>query len=119
MISMDVRECVFSVRGALLGKKEERVSLHEARSHPDEGDQFTLHLCMSKEMKDPRFSSSFSVVFLNFFHHDASSRLEGGESAPCVITGVGAPRCAVWFTVCCVVIDAELPVAIKRRQKVS
>jgi hypothetical protein len=69
---------------------------------------------MSKEMEDPRFSSSFSVVFLNFFHHDANSRLEGGERAPCVITGVGAPRGGAWFTVCCVVIDAELPVAIKR-----
>ena len=43
-------------------------------------------------IEDPRFSSSFSVVFLNFFHHDANSRLEGGGIAACVITGAGAPR---------------------------
>lgn len=37
------------------------------------------------------FSSVFSVVFLNFFHHDANSRLEGGEAADG--EGAGAPRC--------------------------
>lgn len=74
---------------------------------------------MSKGMEDPRFSSSFSVVFLNFFHHDANSRLEGGERAPWVIPGEGAPRGGAWFCVCCVVIDAEFSVAIQRRTKLS
>jgi hypothetical protein len=78
-----------------------------------EGLACAAPICV-KEMEDPRFSSSFSVVFLNFFHHDANSRLEGGDRAPCVITGVGVPRGGAWFTVCCVVIDAELLVAIKR-----
>jgi hypothetical protein len=45
-----------------------------------------------EEIEDPRFSSSFSVVFLNFFHHDANSRLEGGDMAACATSGVGAPR---------------------------
>ena len=78
-----------------------------------------LHPRILEETDDAPFSSSFSVVFLNFFHHDASSRLEGGELGGCVFTGVGAPRWGAWLTVCCVVIEAELPVAIQRRQELS
>jgi hypothetical protein len=72
--------------------KEESALLHQGRSHPDDEDQRVLHGSALEGIENPRFSSSFSVVFLNFFHHDANSRLEGGGIAACVITGVGAPR---------------------------
>jgi hypothetical protein len=42
------------------------------------------------------FSSDLSVVFLlNFLHHDASSRFDGGDGAGAVDgwIGAGAPRC--------------------------
>jgi hypothetical protein len=38
------------------------------------------------------FSSSFSVFFRNFFHHDANSRFDGGETAECAAVDVGAAR---------------------------
>lgn len=74
-------------------EKKERVHhFHQARSHPDEEDRLVPHRKALEEIEDPRFSSSFSVVFLNFFHHDTNSRLEGGDIAACVNSGVAVPR---------------------------
>lgn len=75
-----------------MGKGRVCFTFHQARSHPDEEDQLVPHGKTLEEIEDPRFSSSFSVVFLNFFHHDANSRLEGGDIAACVTSGVGVPR---------------------------
>jgi hypothetical protein len=74
------------------GKRRELHCFVRGRSHPDDEDQKVLHGNTLEGIEDPRFSSSLSVVFLNFFHHVANSRLEGGGIAACVITGVGAPR---------------------------
>lgn len=43
----------------------------------------------------PPFSSAFSVVFLNFFHHDASSLLDGGDTGA-KGDGAGAGRWRGW-----------------------
>jgi hypothetical protein len=84
---------IIPTHGGQYGEKEESyMASPGVNAHPDDEDQQVLHGNRLEGIEDPRFSSSLSVVFLNFFHHVANSRLEGGGIAACVITGVGAPR---------------------------
>ena len=62
------------------------------------------------------FSSSFSVFFLNLFHHDASSRFDCGET---VFKGAGGgtpPRWRGWTMGCGDVAVPATPVAMARLQ---
>lgn len=53
------------------------------------------------------------MFFLNVFHHDARSLLDGGETAVWGVKGTGASRCEGRLVGCGVDIGLECPVAMK------